>query len=145
MKNQVLVVLFVLSSLVFAANAHAQTMTFKARVPFPFVIGNQTLPAGTYQIQRLLGRPGEGDQIGMIVIRGTERGLYKAVVTELAPQPDEPSGGSQLVFANHAGQHYLSEVHLQGEKDQHIPNVSQEREAVGSDASEQAIVLAELH
>jgi hypothetical protein len=145
MKNQVLVVLLVLSSLVFAANAHAQTMTFKARVPFPFVIGNQTLPAGNYQIQRLLGRPGEGDQIGMIVIRGTERGVYKAVVTELAPQPDEPRGGSQLVFAKRAGQHYLSEVYVQGEKDQHIPNVSQEPELVGSDASEQAVVLAELH
>jgi len=145
MRNQVIVVLFVLSSLVFAANAHAQTMTFKARVPFPFVIGNQTLPAGTYQVQRLLGRPTEGDQIGMIVIRGTERGVYKAVVTELAPQPDESRAGSQLVFANRGGQHYLSEVHLQGEKDQYIPKASHRRELVGSETSGEEVVLAELH
>ncbi len=39
-------------------------------VPFPFVVGNQTLPAGTYQVQRLLGQPVEADQVGMVVIRG---------------------------------------------------------------------------
>jgi len=52
--------------------AHAQTVTFIAHVPFPFVVGNQTLPPGIYQVQRLMGRPAETDQIGVIVVRRTE-------------------------------------------------------------------------
>ena len=71
-KRMVIALLCVLGLLAVAGNAHAQTMTFKTRVPFPFVVGNQTLPAGTYQIQRLLGRPGEPDEVGMIVVRSTD-------------------------------------------------------------------------
>jgi len=145
MRNRVIAISFVLSSLVLVANAHAQTMSFKVRVPFPFVVGNQTLPAGTYQVQRLLARPVEADQVGMIVIRGTDRGVYKAVATNLRRQRDESGGESQLVFANRAGQHYLSEVCVQGEKDQHIPNVSHGPELMGSDASGEEVALAELH
>ena len=145
MKKQVIAILFALSSLFFVANGHAQTTTFKARVPFSFVVGNQILPAGTYQVQRLLGRPAEADQIGVIVIRGTERGVYKAVVTELASQPTESRAGSQLVFATRSGQHYLSEVHVNGEKDHRIANLHGQLELAGPAFSQDEIVLAELH
>jgi hypothetical protein len=125
--------------------AQAQTMTFKAHVPFPFVVGNQTLPAGTYQIQRLLGRPVEADQVGMIVIRSTDPRVYKAVVTNLVRRSPGSRSSSQLMFANHASQRYLSEVGIEGEKGHQIPNVSPESELVGSTASREEVVLAELH
>jgi hypothetical protein len=83
MKKRVIAVVFGLSLLAFAGEGQPQTLTFKMQVPFPFVVGNQTLPAGTYQVQRLLGRPVEADQGGMIVIRSVNPRLYKAVVTNL--------------------------------------------------------------
>lgn len=122
----------------------AQTSTFRAYVPFPFVVANQILPAGTYQIQRLMGRPVEGEQVGMIVVRSSDRGVYKAVVTNLVPQPLEPPGDSHLVFARHASKRYLSEVRIQGEKGHRIPNVSRELELAGSTVSQEEVALPEL-
>jgi len=143
MKNRVIAVLFVLGLLAVAGKAQAQTMTFKTQVPFPFVVGNQTLPAGTYQIQRLMGRPVEGEDVGVIVVRGADRGAYKAVVTNLVQQPLESPSDSQLMFTRHAGQRYLSEVRIQGEKSHQIPNVF--RESLGLNVSPERVALAELH
>jgi len=66
------------------------------------------------------------------------------VVTNLVRQPTDSRGSSQLVFASRAGRHYLSEVHVQGEKSHQIPNVSHQLELVGFDASQEEVVLAEL-
>jgi len=148
MKIRVIAISFVFSSLIFlanaVANAQAQTVTFKAVVPFPFVVGSQTLPAGTYQVQRLLGRPLEADQVGMIVIRSTDSRLYKTVVTDLVYQSLGSRSGSQLVFARRGGQHYLSEVHVHGEKEHRIPNLPRQLEFAGSAVSQEEIVVAEL-
>jgi hypothetical protein len=134
-----------LSLLAFAGEVQAQTTTFKVQVPFPFAVGNQTLPTGTYQVQRLLGRPAKADQVGLIVIRSTDPLVYKAVVTSLVRQPLDSNSSSQLVFANRGGQHYLAEVHVQGEKNHQIPNVSREPELARPDVSQEEVVLAELH
>jgi hypothetical protein len=34
--------------------ARAQVSSFRAAIPFSFVVGKQTLPAGTYLVQRFL-------------------------------------------------------------------------------------------
>ena len=144
-KQMVIALLCVLGLLAVGGKAQAQTTTFKTHIPFPFVVGNQTLPAGTYQIQRLLGRPGAADEIGMIVVWNTYPRVYKAVVTNLVRQSPDSHSRSQLMFVGHAGQHYLSEVHIEGEKGHRIPNVSPESELGGFDGSQEEIVLAELH
>jgi hypothetical protein len=125
-------------------NVPAQTMSLKAYVPFPFLVGNQTLPPGTYQIQRLMGRPAEADEVGMIVLRSTDLQLYKAVVTNLVPQPLDSGGNSQLMFARRAGQRYLTEVRIGGEKGHQIPNVAPESELARDDASQEEVILADL-
>jgi len=145
MKKRVIAVLFGLSLLAFAGEVQAQTITFKVQVPFSFVVGNQTLPAGSYQVQRLLGRPGEADEVGMIVMRSTDPRVYKAVVTNLVRQPLDSDNISHLVFASHAGQHYLFAVHIKGEKVHQIPNVSRQSERAGFDAPPEEVVIAELH
>ena len=146
MKKRVVGILCfaMLSLLATAGKAHAQAMTFKAHVPFPFVVGNQRLPAGTYQIQRLLGRPGESDQVGIIVMRSTDPRVYKAVTTNLVDQPTGTSH-TQLAFAAQGGQHYLAEVRIEGEKSQQIPKVFPEAEPARLEAPRDEVVLAELH
>jgi hypothetical protein len=114
----------------------AQTMTFRAYVPFPFVVGNQTLPAGVYQVQRLMGRSAETDEIGIIVVRGTDQYVYKAVVTNLAWHSLASGSSAQLVFARRAGQRYLSELRIAGEKGHEVPNVAPESELVEFDLIE---------
>ena len=114
----------------------AQTMTFRAYIPFPIVVGNQTLPAGVYQVQRLMGRSAEGDEVGMIVVRSTDPRVYKAVVTNLVGLPEASGKGAQLLFARHGGQHYLSEFHIAGEKGHKISNVAPESELVQFDVLE---------
>jgi hypothetical protein len=114
----------------------AQTMTFRAYVPFPFAVGNQTLPAGVYQVQRLMGRPAETDEIGIIVVRSIESRVYKAVVTNLVPQPLDSRSSTQLVFARRSSQRYLAELRIAGEKRHEVPNVAPESELVEFDVLE---------
>jgi len=123
----------------------AQPATFKAYVLFRFVVGSQTLPAGSYQIQRLMGRPSEAGQVGMIIMRSSDPRVYKAVVTKLVEQSLDSPYKARLVFTRHAKQYYLSEFRMEGEKGHEIPNVSPESELFGFDASREEIVLAELH
>jgi hypothetical protein len=147
MKHRLIAISFLLGLLAAAGKAPAQTITFKAHVPFPFVIGNQTLPAGTYQIHRLMGRPGEADQIGMLVVRNNDFpvvAVYRAVVTNLVPQPLDSRSSTQLVFDRRSGQRCLSEVRIEGEKGHQIPDVPRESELATSDPSQEEIVAA-LH
>jgi hypothetical protein len=41
MKKRVIAVVFGLSLMAFAGDGQPQTLTFKAQVPFPFVVGNR--------------------------------------------------------------------------------------------------------
>jgi len=122
-----------------------QTMVLRAHVPFPFVVGNQTLPAGIYQVERLMGKPAEGDQVGIIVLRGADSPIYKALVTNLASPPLALSGGaSQLVFERHEGTAYLSEVQIAGEKKHQISTANPESERAQLERSQEQVGLAEL-
>jgi hypothetical protein len=94
-----------------------------------------------------MGRPAETDEIGIIVVRNNDFPIvpsYRAVVTHLVQQPVDSRGGAQLVFTRDAGQHYLSEVRIVGEKGHRIPNVAPEPELVGLDASREEVALADL-
>jgi hypothetical protein len=94
-----------------------------------------------------MGRPGEADEMGMIVVRNNDFPLvpvYRAVVTNLVPQPLGSHSSTQLVFARRSGQRCLSEVHIEGEKGHRIPNVPRESELATFDASQEEVVAA-LH
>jgi len=127
-----------------ASRSHQeQTVTFRAYVPFPFMVGGQSLPAGAYQIQRLLGRPGQSDEIGMIVLRCADRGIYKSVLTRLTPRADD-SRSYQLVFSRRDGQRYLSQVLIGGEKGHQIPVAINDSEVARSAGSGDEVIVADL-
>jgi hypothetical protein len=52
--------------------AGAQVSSFQATVPFPFVVRNQTLPAGTYVVQRFLGKPKSSADVRVMVMKSEE-------------------------------------------------------------------------
>jgi len=112
MKNRVIATLFVLGLLAVPGNAHAQTMTFKAHVPFPFVVGNQTLPAGTYKFRSLLDSVPGKDTIDVLEVRSVEGHLYRAIVTDVIAS--EQSNNPRLVFTRSDSRVFLSEVWERG-------------------------------
>jgi hypothetical protein len=101
--------------------ARAQIASFRVSIPFDFITGHATLPAGNYIFQRLLGRPRKQDTVGIIVLRSTDRQIYRAIVTSLAAQP--PGSGtsdSKIVFRRSLGRHYLDQVWISGDEAVHV-------------------------
>jgi hypothetical protein len=113
----------------FATNpALSQVSTFRASIPFPFIVGNQTLPAATYVVQRFLGKLKTGNDMGVIVMKATGPHVYKVIVT--APGGDRHAAhpqGSELIFTSFKGKQYLNRIWVAGDAVAHqLPNVSDE-------------------
>jgi hypothetical protein len=90
----------------YAQTSHHAPLTVK--VPFEFVVGNQTFPAGTYNFQSLLNSVPSKATIDVLVVRSTEGRLYRAIVTDVVGS-EEPSN-ARLVFTRSDGRAFLSEV-----------------------------------
>ena len=87
-------------------SARAQdTEGVRVNVPFEFVAGGATLPAGTYTIGRLSVDASSG-----IAIRGYGNG---ALVLPIAVD-ETPSGRPKLSFEQIGGKHFLSEAETPG-------------------------------
>lgn len=99
-----------------ASSARAQTRSVRANVPFQFNIGQQAFPAGSYQFQSCLGKPGQNSEHGMLTIRDLNgRPLYRAVMSGLVQPSGDPLAKTKLVFSVRDGQRYLSQVWLAGD------------------------------
>jgi hypothetical protein len=46
--------------------------SFAADVPFAFVVGNRTLPAGRYEFRFVLGLPAAADEINILAVRSLD-------------------------------------------------------------------------
>jgi hypothetical protein len=79
------------------------------KVPFEFVVGNRTFPAGTYKFQSLLNSVAGKDAIDVLTVRSTEGPLYQALVTEVAAISAE-SSKPRLLFTRSGGPAFLAEV-----------------------------------
>ncbi len=92
-----------LTVLLLAAAASAQTADSKiiARVPFDFVVGERTLPAGEYAFVR----PGDHQ----LLVRDISGRNLLTVVTGTA-QAAQPAPNTSLKFATINGQHVLVQI-----------------------------------
>ena len=95
-----LLVVWVLSLCVgYAQTSQHSALTVK--LPFEFVVGNQTFPAGTYKFRSLLNSvPGQAT-IDVLEVRSTEGHLYKAIVTDVGASEDP--NNPRLVFTHSDG------------------------------------------
>jgi hypothetical protein len=111
--------LFVLLIAVIAivtADADAQTrrkVSFEAAVPFEFVIGNRSFPAGTYVFEMATGSPETTEQAGVLVVHSHERKLYAALSTDVASDTNAHVN-PKVVFMRSGERVYLSKVWRQG-------------------------------
>ena len=106
LKQFVITVFLLLSLIVFGANSvDAQSAyRFKVDVPFPFVLRGQTLPAGTYVIERT-----DPAKPNIVTLKKVDGRIVRVVITQRV-EKDEPSTASSLIFIQRKGKHYLFQV-----------------------------------
>ena len=95
-----------LGLLLVASAAQAQT-NVKADIPFDFVVGNQSMPAGEYTVAaQAFGSPA-------VLIREAN-GKAAVVSITNACVSSNPSDKTKLVFHRLAGQYFLSQIWTEG-------------------------------
>jgi hypothetical protein len=140
MKIKRLVVIGTLMVTLTIPLASAQVSSFRVAIPFPFVVGNQTLPAGTYVVERFLGRPKSSADVRVIVMKDNHQHIYKVLVTcSREESPSVGATGSRLIFTSLRGREYLSRICVAGDVVVHqLANVPSEISV--QDASGEVIV-----
>ncbi len=108
MKKRVFVTatLFVLSIIVAAQVSQAQEPML-VNIPFAFVAGNATLPAGEYRVEKLDGNS------PVVLIRCSDAGAAAMVLSNVA-QAKETQTQSKLVFKRYGNHYFLSQVWTAG-------------------------------
>jgi len=76
-------------------------------IPFAFVAGNATLPAGEYRVQKLDGNS------AVLLIHCWDASASALVITNAA-QAKEPRSESKLVFNRYGNRYFLSQVWTAG-------------------------------
>ena len=98
--------LFVLS-LIVAAQVVRADEPMLVNIPFAFVAGNVTLPAGEYRVQKLDGNS------TVVLIRCSDATASAMVVTHAA-QAKELQTESKLIFNQYGNRYFLSQVWTAG-------------------------------
>jgi len=90
-------------SLIVAAQAVQADEPMLVNIPFAFVAGNVTLPAGEYRVQKLDGNS------AVVLIRCSDANA-SAMVLSNAAQAKETQTQSKLVFKRYDNRYFLSQV-----------------------------------
>ena len=98
--------LFVLSIIVAAQVAQADEPML-VNIPFAFVAGNVTLPAGEYRVQKL-------DRNSAVVLIRCSDATASAMVVTHAAQAKELQTESKLIFNQYGNRYFLSQVWTAG-------------------------------
>jgi len=102
------VVLMIVASIAtFGTSARAQTLDygFRVNIPFDFIVGDKTLPAGQYSVARAL--PGSGDLVLQI---GSVEGHSRAVPLTIPVNSLKSRDRATLVFHRFDDQYFLYQV-----------------------------------
>jgi len=135
MKRQVLTLVGVLSLLLAAGSAYAQTIRVKADVPFGFIADKTTLAPGQYTLQTL-----GTDRI--VLISSGSRPVAMVIANGILSA--EPSENTKLVFHRYGDRYFLSQIWVAGENSGHqLRKGAREAEMARGSAS-RAEVVAEL-
>lgn len=123
MKRQEFKLVSLLSLLLVAGSAIAQTVHVRANVPFNFVVGSKTLPAGAYDV-------GSMDSVNTNVLQVQFRnGSSRMIVSSNAAQNLEAANRTKLVFNQYGSRYFLSEIWVNGATRGHrLPKTSREKE-----------------
>ena len=121
MKRQALSLISLLSLLLVAGLAIAQSNHVRANVPFSFTVGSETLPAGTYDIRAMSSDPK--------VLLVQAQGGSSIIVGSNAAESLKGAEKTKLVFNRYRDQYFLAEIWVQGAtRGRQLPKTSREKE-----------------
>lgn len=107
MKKQILSLVGVLSLVLAAGSAFAQSQEVRANIPFDFVVSKTTMPAGTYSISRI------ASSSDAVVVRGLNCKAAKLVGT-MKQGSAKINDRSKLVFRRYGDRYFLSQIWVEG-------------------------------
>lgn len=124
-----------------AAQAGRAQEPILANIPFAFTVGNMTLPAGEYRVEKLQ------DSSPALLIQRTDRGASMIVIT-FAVEVHAPQAQTKLIFYRYGKQCFLSQVWTAGNaRGRELPN-SRKAKAPGllarDETPEQVTIVARL-
>lgn len=119
--------------------AQAQETAVKADIPFNFVVGNQTLPAGEYTVLN------QG-AVGQAVLIRSYAGKTALFASTQPCSSSGPSAKTKLVFHTSAGRYFLYQIWTEGNSSgRQIPKSRAEVElAKNGDATGEFILAANI-
>ena len=143
MKRQAFSLISLLSLLLVAGSATAQTVRVRADIPFNFAVGSKTYPAGTYSIGTI------GDRDDKVLLLNAEDGKNSMAIFSNAAQNLTPADKTKLVFSRYGNQYFLSQVWVNGATRGHqLPKSNRENEVAKTMArnlaTEQVEVVASI-
>lgn len=139
MKKQNLRSILVLSLLLVAGSAFAQTINLHSDVPFGFKVAGKSMPAGQYSVKTI----GFNDS-KTLVLKGSAPGTV-ALISANSAENLQASSQTKLVFHVYGSEYFLSEIWVAGNTVGHqIPVSTRERELAKSNAVQDVDVLAQL-
>jgi hypothetical protein len=142
MKRQAFSLISLLSLLLVAGSAIAQSRNVRANVPFSFSVGDTTLPTGTYSIGAI-----SSDAKTLLV---QARGGSGMMVSSNAAESLTPASKTKLVFNRYRDQYFLAEIWVEGATlGRRLPKSSREKELakeLAADLTHQRVeVVASLY
>ena len=96
-----------LLSLMAAAQVVQAQEALVVNIPFEFVAGKLTLPAGEYRVEKL-------EKNSVVVLTHCTQPGASAVVMTIAAQANEPQSDSKLVFNRYGNLYFLSQYWIAG-------------------------------
>ena len=142
MKRQAVSLISLLSLLLVAGSAIAQTIHVHGNVPFNFAVGNKTFPAGAYNIQTTSAD-------GKMLLLRSRDGSLSMIVGSNAAENLKPADKTKLVFNRYGSRYFLSEIWVNGATRGHqLPKTNREKELardVAQDLTQQRVeIMASL-
>jgi hypothetical protein len=134
MKNLIAVLLL---SMLVTGTAVAQSKTVRANIPFDFVAGQKSLPAGSYTV-RSLGASGDVLGIKTDNSNGAMAMSHPVISSKRADK-------TTLLFRSYAGEYFLAQVWIEGEQaGRELPITRRERMLAQNHPPLRVPVLAQL-
>lgn len=137
MKKQ-LFALLGLGLLMATAFAYAQTGVVKMNIPFNFIVGKTTLPAGDYTIENV------SDSAQAILVANSDR-TSTAMLLANACESTTAAPKTKLVFHRYGNQYFLAQIWKAGnDRGQELPQSRRETEVAMSSPAQNVVVVATL-
>ena len=134
MKNLIAVLLL---SVLVAGTAVAQSKTVRANIPFDFVAGQKSLPAGSYTV-RSFGASGDVLGIKTDNSNGAMAMSHPVISSKRADK-------TTLLFRSYAGEYFLAQVWVEGEQaGRELPITRRERMLAQNHPPLRVRILAQL-